>query len=139
LLRLHSRPASRGSPRDTARDLAGPALTGASATDGAPATDLVQGALFVGESHLRRREWFQAARAFARAARLAQERRDSELARGLLHLAAVGYKREVGDERGAGRQLRHALRRLEAFRPVARRLELEELIEVAEPGLGSDY
>jgi hypothetical protein len=56
----------------------------------------------------------------------------------LLHLAAAGYKREAGDERGAGRQRRRALRRLEAFRPVARRLELEELIEVVEPGLGSD-
>jgi hypothetical protein len=56
----------------------------------------------------------------------------------LLHLAAAGYKREAGDERGAGRQHRHALRRLETFRPMARRLQLEEIIELVEPVVGSD-
>jgi hypothetical protein len=54
----------------------------------------------------------------------------------LVHLAAAGYKREAGDERGAGRQHRHALGRLEAFRPMARRLQLEELIGLVEPGVG---
>jgi len=95
---------------------------------GGAAVDLYQGALFTGESHLRKREWYHSARSFARAAELASDRGDRELARGLLHLAAAGYKRLTGDERGAERQRRHALRRLAPFRPVARRLDLETLI-----------
>jgi hypothetical protein len=97
-------------------------------SDEAPGADLFQGALFVGASHLRRREYFHAHRAFLRAAALA-EGEDRELARGLLHLAAAGYKRARADDRGAQRQLAHAHRRLAPFLPEARRLDLEGLIE----------
>jgi hypothetical protein len=54
---------------------------------------------------------------------------DHELARGLAHLAAAGYKRQIGDERGSDRQLAHARRRLEPFLPEARRLDLAGLLE----------
>jgi hypothetical protein len=80
--------------------------------------DLFQGALYTGESHLRKREWFHAARSFARAAELAHDPDDRELARALLHVAAAGYKGMAGDERGAERQRRHAHRRLEPFLPL---------------------
>jgi hypothetical protein len=91
--------------------------------------DPFQGALFVGESHLRKREWFHAGRAFARAARLAESDADRELARGLVHLAAAGYKRRVGDDARADRQRAHALRRLAPFRPDTRQVDLERLID----------
>ena len=90
--------------------------------------DLVQGALFVGESQLRRRDYFHAHRAFLRAA-AAAEGADRELARGLVHLAAAGYKGARGDQRGAGRQLAHSRRRLAPFLPQARRLDLVSLVE----------
>jgi len=83
--------------------------------------------LFVGDSLLRRRDYFHAYRAFRRAAALA-EADDRELAMGLSHLAACGYKRAAADERGAQRQLDHARRRLAPFLPEARRLDLAELI-----------
>jgi hypothetical protein len=51
----------------------------------------------------------------------------------LLHLAAAGYKRATGDERGAERQRQHALRRLAPHRPVARQLDLDELVELVAP------
>jgi hypothetical protein len=92
-------------------------------------TDLFQGALFVGESRVRRREWFHAGRAFARAAALAPSDADRELARGLVHLAAAGFKRLAGDDAGAARQRAHACRRLAPFRPEARQLDLERLID----------
>jgi hypothetical protein len=47
---------------------------------------------------------------------------------GLSHLAACGYKRAAGDERGAERQLAHARRRLAPFLPEARRLDVSGLI-----------
>jgi hypothetical protein len=94
---------------------------------GVPAADRFQGSLFVGESNLRRGDYFHAYRAFRRAA-AAAEGGDRELALGLSHLAACGYKRATGDERGAQRQLAHARRRLTPFRPEARRLDLDGLI-----------
>jgi hypothetical protein len=100
----------------------------------AVATDLFQGALFVGESHLRKGEWFHAVRSFARAAELAVNPQDRELARGLLHLAAAGYKGMTGDVRGAKRQRRHAVRRLAPFQPEARRLELTGLVALVDVG-----
>jgi hypothetical protein len=96
-----------------------------------PAADPVQGALFVGESLLRRGDYFHAHRAFLRAA-AAAEGADCELARGLAHLAASGYKQAAGDERGAERQLAHARRRLAPFLPEARRLDLAALIDRVE-------
>jgi hypothetical protein len=81
----------------------------------------------VGEAHLRKGEWFHAQRTFTRAAAMAVGA-DRELALGLRHLAAAGYKRLQGDERGAGRQLAHARRRLSPFLPEARRLRVDELL-----------
>jgi hypothetical protein len=69
-------------------------------------------ALWRGESHLERREFFQAYRAFGEAAAAAGSAGETELARGLAHLAAAGYKHADGDARGARRQLAHAQRRL---------------------------
>lgn len=102
--------------------------------DGSPLEpDLVGGALAVGARHLRHREFFAAHRAFRRASRLAAEdREERELALGLAHLAAAGHKRLLGDERGAGRQLTHARRRLAPFLPAARGLALDALVEGVE-------
>ncbi len=95
--------------------------------------DLVGGALAVGVRHLRAREFFAAHRAFRRASRLAAaEQEDRELSLGLAHLAAAGHKRLLGDERGAGRQLGHARRRLGPFLPAARGLDLEGLVGAVE-------
>jgi hypothetical protein len=96
--------------------------------------DLYQGALNVGAARLRKREWFHAAQSFARAAELAGNPPDRELARGLLHLAAAGYKAMKGDARGAERQRRHAARRLTPFEPEARQLELVTLVALVEGG-----
>ena len=99
-----------------------------------PAPDLFQGALFAGAAHVRKREWFAAARAFERASRLAGEPEDRELARALLHLAAAGYKDMTGDGGGAERQRRHARRRLAPFLPEARRLDIEALFALVDGG-----
>ncbi len=101
---------------------------------GTPGPDLFQGALFVGASRLRKREYVHAARAFARASRLAETAGDRELARGLVHVAAGGYRRLVGDPPGCARQLSHARRRLGPFLPEARRLDLEMLLASVEQG-----
>jgi hypothetical protein len=96
------------------------------------AGDLYQGALFVGEAHLRKHEHAHAARAFARAAALAETAADRELARGLVHLAAAGRRR--ADPLRRERQLAHARRRLAPFLPAARRLALAELVALVEAG-----
>jgi hypothetical protein len=90
-----------------------------------------QGALFYGESHLRKGEYLKAAMHFRRAAEAAggEER---ELARGLVHLAAAGQKGILGDPRGRERQLEHARRRLAPFLPHAYRLDIAGLLELAE-------
>jgi hypothetical protein len=90
---------------------------------------LYQGALFYGESHLRKREYLKASQHFARAADGA-EGPERELARGLLHLAAAGQKGLCGDRRGRDRQLAHAHRRLAPFLPSSHRLNLKQLIEI---------
>jgi len=87
-----------------------------------------QGALFFGESHLRKREYLKAVRHFRRAAETAPDAEDRELARALVHLAAAGHKQLAGDRRGAERQLAHARRRLGPFLPESHRLELATLL-----------
>lgn len=57
---------------------------------------------------------------------------ERELVRGLLHLAAAGYKRADGDERGAERQLAHARRRLAGFLPEASGVDVTGLLAAAE-------
>jgi len=69
-------------------------------------------ALWRGEAHLERQEFFQAYRAFHEAFHTTMSVDEKELARGLAHLAAAGYKHADGDARGAARQLAHARRRL---------------------------
>lgn len=93
--------------------------------------DLFQGALNVGTRYLRKGDFFAAYRNLRRAAGLA-EGEERELARGLVHLAAAGYKLKRGDRRGCERQLAHARRRLGPFLPEARRLDLAGLLEGVE-------
>lgn len=73
------------------------------------------------------REWLGAYRAFLTAAHAA-EGEERELARGLVHAAAAGHKRLLGDERGRARQLARARRRLAPFLPRHGELDLEELL-----------
>lgn len=101
---------------------------------GALAPDLYQGALYVGESRLRTREYVHAALAFQRASGLAGTPLDRELARGLVHLAAAGYRGLAGDVPGRARQLAHARRRLSPYLPEARQLRLDELLATVERG-----
>ena len=89
---------------------------------------LYQGALFYGESHLRKREYLKAVTHFRRAADSAPDGETRELARALVHLAAAGQKQVTGDPRGAKRQLAHARRRLEPFLPESHRLDLAALL-----------
>ena len=84
--------------------------------------------LWRGETFMLQREWFGAYRAFLTAAHSA-DGDERELARGLAHAAAAGYRRELGDERGRARQLAHARRRLAPFLPRHGGLDLEELLE----------
>jgi hypothetical protein len=89
---------------------------------------LYQGALFYGESHLRKREYLKAVMHFRRAAEATADADERELARALVHLAAAGQKHRTGDRRGAARQLVHARRRLEPFLPESHRLDLAALL-----------
>jgi hypothetical protein len=88
----------------------------------------LRGALLRGAGHARRREFFAAYRAFLDASRTAAAGDQREFARGLVHLAAAGYKRARGDEPGASRQHAHARRRLEPFRPSYLDVEVDELL-----------
>jgi len=92
-----------------------------------PQEQRVQSGLWRGETHMLQKEWFAAYRAFLAAARAA-EGDDRELARGLAHAAAAGYKHLTGDGRGAACQLAHARRRLAPFMPRYREIDLEELL-----------
>jgi hypothetical protein len=97
-----------------------------------PPGAVYQGALFYGESHLRKREYLKAAYHFRRAAAAAPADDDRELARALVHLAAAGQKRLTGDAAGCERQLAHARRRLAPFLPSSRRLDLAVLLALVE-------
>jgi predicted metal-dependent hydrolase len=92
-----------------------------------------RGALAFGVSRLRKREYVAAHHDFLRAAAAAPPD-ERELARGLAHLAAAGYRRARGDGRGAARQLAHARRRLAPFLPAARGLDLAALLASVEDG-----
>jgi hypothetical protein len=98
----------------------------------APPGALYQGALFYGESHLRKREYVKAADHFRRAAGAAPTEADHELARALVHLSAAGQNRLAGDARGFERQLAHARRRLAPYLPESRRLDLAALVALVE-------
>jgi len=96
-----------------------------------PREAVFQGALYYGKTNLARGDYGHAYRQFTRAAAVAPSPADRELARGLVHLAAAGYKRAGGDDRGAARQLERARRRLEPFLPAAWNLDLAALLEAA--------
>lgn len=98
----------------------------------APGSGRFRGALSFGASRLRRAEYLAAYHDFRRAAALAGDAGERELARGLAHLAAAGYKRRCGDERGWARQLVHARRRLAPFPGPAVRLDLAALLAAVE-------
>jgi hypothetical protein len=89
----------------------------------------VQSALWRGEGHLERGEWLHAYRTLEEAATAATGPDDRELARGLMHLAACGYKRHEGDERGAARQLAHARRRLAPYASGRRGVDVAALLD----------
>jgi hypothetical protein len=91
-----------------------------------------QGALYYGRTHLRRGTYGHAYRHFVRASAAARGDTERELARGLVHLAAAGYKRAGGDARGYERQLVRARARLEPFMPAAWNLDLVELLQLVE-------
>src|SRR4051812_21224066 len=91
-------------------------------------------ALWRGEAHLARREWYRASVAFADAAPLAPAA-DRELVRGLLHLAAAGYRREDGDGARAQRELAHARRRLEPYLPAHDELAVAALLRGVEKAI----
>ena len=84
----------------------------------------LRSALWRAEGHLERREYFAASRTLAEVLELAGV--DEDLARGLHHLAAAGYKAQVGDRLRARRQLDHARRRLAAFPDLAALVDLVE-------------
>lgn len=97
-----------------------------------PRGAVFQGALFYGESHLRKGEYLKAVLHFRRAAEAAPDAADRELARALVHLAAAGQKQLGGDGRGAERQLAHARRRLDPYLPRSHALDLADLLVLVE-------
>ncbi len=104
--------------------------------DWPPPENRIDGALWRAEGNLGRREYFAASRALEEIFELVGEE-ERGLARGLFHLAAVGYKRQCGDDRGAKRQLAHARRRLAPFLPSHREVDLAGLLEAVERDLAS--
>jgi len=84
----------------------------------------VQAALWEGERLLERRAYLAAADALAGVFGIAGER--EELVKGLHHLAAAGYRAQIGEADRAGRQLGRARRRLAAFPDAAPLVALVE-------------
>jgi hypothetical protein len=72
------------------------------------------------EEHIQRREFVAAARTLAEGFRRGG---DEELLHGLHHLAAAGYRAQIGDFERARRQLARARRRLARFPDAARLIE----------------
>ena len=101
-----------------------------------PPAARLRAALWRAESHLERREYAAASRALAEVFELvgADER---ELLHGLHHLAAAGYKGQTGHPTRGRRQLAHARRRLAAYCPTHRELDLTTLLDRVERDLGS--
>jgi hypothetical protein len=103
----------------------------------------LRGALFQAERHLRRREFLQATQALTRASAAAGPP-EYERVRGLVHLAAAGYRHKQGDARAARRQLERARRRLHrppvplhGVNALGLLADVEEAISAAEPPLAA--
>jgi hypothetical protein len=82
----------------------------------------VQAALWDAERSLERREYLAASSRLADAFGLAGDQ--EELVRGLHHLAAAGYRAQIGEPLRARRQLERARRRLAAFPDATPLVEL---------------
>jgi hypothetical protein len=79
-----------------------------------PRENRLQAIRWRAETHLERDEFYAASTALAEAFALVGADED-ELFRGLHHLAAAGYRHQLGEPVRAARQLKHARRRLAAF------------------------
>jgi hypothetical protein len=90
--------------------------------DWRPPKARLRAALWRAEGHLERREYVAAASALEEVFGLG----DRDFLHGLYHLAAAGYRHQLGQADRARRQLGHARRRLARHRRAARLLELVE-------------
>jgi len=80
------------------------------------------------DAHLERDEFFAASQALAEAFELTAPG-EGEVFRGLHHLAAAGYRHQIGDTDRAVRQLAHARRRLAPFPECAQHVgAVEQLL-----------
>jgi hypothetical protein len=84
--------------------------------------------LWRAEGHLERSEFLAAASALDEGEGLGED----ELLAGLRHLAAAGYRSQIGETERARRQLAHARRRLAPFLPEYCGVDLAALIESAD-------
>ena len=103
--------------------------------DWPPPAARIRAALWRAEGHLERCEYSAAFRALAEVFELVGPD-ERELLRGLYHLAAAGYKGQAGDRLRGRRQLEHARRRLAAYPPSHRDLDLALLLDRVERDLG---
>ena len=90
-----------------------------------PRADRLRAIRWRAEAHLERDEFFAAAATLAEAFELA-DRGEATMFRGLHHLAAAGYRHQLGDGDRAARQLAHARRRLAAHPEHGARLRAVE-------------
>jgi hypothetical protein len=77
------------------------------------------------EAHLDREEFFAATQTLAEAFELVGPG-EGEVFRGMHHLAAAGYRYQIGEPARAVRQLAHARRRLASFPDCAERVHVVE-------------
>jgi hypothetical protein len=94
--------------------------------DEPPAELRLRAALWDAERHILRREFAAAAGALEGVLAVAGDQ--TELVRGLLHLAAAGYRAQAGEPLRARRQLEHARRRLGPFLPARGDVDLAGLL-----------
>ncbi len=102
---------------DQAQDVAG--------EEWPPRTSRLRAIRWRAEAHLDRGEFFAASTALAEAFELVGPG-EEEVFRGLHHLAAAGYRHQIGEAERAARQLAHARRRLSSFPDHAERVRVVE-------------
>jgi hypothetical protein len=90
-----------------------------------PRADRLRAIRWRAEGHLERDEFFASAGTLAEAFELLGPG-EGEVFRGLHHLAAAGYRHQLGDAHRAARQLAHARRRLAAYPEHAARIRAVE-------------
>jgi hypothetical protein len=98
--------------------------------DWPPPEARVRAALWRAEGHLERGEYAAAAQALEGVAGAAGG--EDELVHGLNHLAAAGYRAQLGDSARARRQLEHARRRLEPYLTASADVDLAGLLRSVE-------